>query len=384
MYSPLMNSFSSRTTSQESLGMENSQESIFQSQREAALRRRRQYLRNSIASQSSNLALSPTESRQSLDYDEFPSSKSTHVFDDSPSCQQQESDSKNIQEKTPIRNNNTLNDFLKNFNSIDWNDPKAIKKMLLQPIPKEIGIVKCTVKRNKKKNQYRLYLENGAETGDKFLMSAKKRRKKATSNYLISISRSDLNKGSDKIIGKLRANFSGTIFQVFGSGRSPKDVDDFYDERNEEPLRKEHGVIMYDCNEKHSNGPRRIQFCIPKLDSNDRVIREWQPETMEESMIESVKASSMAAMQNLFYMKSRQPSWNEDLGSYVLNFNKRVSLSSKKNFQLIHQTEKGEAVILQFGRTKDDEFIMDAQWPFSLFQAFACSLSSCDSKLGVD
>lgn len=379
-----MNSFSSRTNSQESLGMENSQESIFQSQREAALRRRRQYLRNSIASKSS-LALSPTESRQSLSYEEFPSSKSIHAFDDSPSATRQEIDSKNIQETTPIRNNNAPNDFLKYFNSIDWEDPKAIKKIMMQPIPKELGIVKCKVKRNKKKNQYRLYLENETGTDDKFLMSAKKRKKKATSNYLISISRNDLNKGSDNIIGKLRANFSGTIFQVFGSGRSPKDVDDFYDERNEEPLRKEHGVIMYDnCNEKHSNGPRRIQFCIPKLDSNDRVIREWQPETMEESMIESVKASSMAAMQNLFYMKSRQPSWNEGLSSYVLNFNKRVSLSSKKNFQLINQNEKSEAVLLQFGRTKDDEFIMDAQWPFSLFQAFACSLSSCDSKLGID
>jgi len=56
-------------------------------------------------------------------------------------------------------------------------------------------------------------------------------------------------------------------------------------------------------------------------------------------------------------------------------------MASVKNFQLINQTSDETEVIMQFGRTGNDEFIMDVQWPMSLFQAFSVSLASCDSKL---
>jgi len=37
-----------------------------------------------------------------------------------------------------------------------------------------------------------------------------------------------------------------------------------------------------------------------------------------------------------------------------------------------------------FGRVSKDEFIMDFQWPLSPFQAFACCITSFDSKLACE
>jgi tubby and related proteins len=50
--------------------------------------------------------------------------------------------------------------------------------------------------------------------GDRFLMCSKKRPNNKTSNYLISMKAGDLSRGGRNYLGKLRANFVGTEFQV--------------------------------------------------------------------------------------------------------------------------------------------------------------------------
>jgi tubby-related protein 1 len=50
--------------------------------------------------------------------------------------------------------------------------------------------------------------------GDRFLMCSKKRPNNKTSNYLISMKAGDLNRDSPNFLGKVRANFVGTEFQV--------------------------------------------------------------------------------------------------------------------------------------------------------------------------
>lgn len=52
------------------------------------------------------------------------------------------------------------------------------------------------------------------QEGDRFLMCSKKRPNNATSNYLISMRAGDLDRNSKNFLGKLRANFVGTEFQV--------------------------------------------------------------------------------------------------------------------------------------------------------------------------
>jgi tubby and related proteins len=58
--------------------------------------------------------------------------------------------------------------------------------------------------------EYRLYTKKG----DRFLMAAKRRAHNATSNYVITLSDQEFAKESRDYLGKLRANFVGTEFQV--------------------------------------------------------------------------------------------------------------------------------------------------------------------------
>ncbi len=67
-------------------------------------------------------------------------------------------------------------------------DLSDMRKFLTTPIPKDCGIIQCHIRRNKSGTNklfpvYSLYLKEG----DTFLMASRKRPKKKTSNYLISM-----------------------------------------------------------------------------------------------------------------------------------------------------------------------------------------------------
>lgn len=81
--------------------------------------------------------------------------------------------------------------------------------------------------------------------------------------------------------------------------------------------------------------------------------------------------------------QNKPPKWNDQIGAYVLNFNKRVTEASVKNFQLISANDP-ETVYLQFGRVDKEVFNLDFRSPISPFQAFAMCLSSFDYKLGCE
>lgn len=53
-------------------------------------------------------------------------------------------------------------------------------------------------------------------------MAGRKRKKSTTSNYLISTDPTDLSRGGEAYIGKLRSNLLGTQFTVYDNGRSPR------------------------------------------------------------------------------------------------------------------------------------------------------------------
>ncbi len=290
----------------------------------------------------------------------------------------------NDETDTKERNPEDKLDSNHSWTSVDWNDKEQVKNILLSPCPKHAGIVKCYIRRNKGKAklfpEYRVYLQDG----DIFLMTSKKRAKKQSSNYLISIGRNDFNKHSDNIVGKLRANFLGSEFQIFDNGTNPKHVDRFFDEKEKNDPRSELGAILYSSNIMGNRGPRKMQVCINKIGNDGKSTKVWQPVHRDEEMIQSFKYKSESALRHLHMYENRQPKWNEDMGSYVLNFNNRVNLASVKNFQLIDPDDNNDNAVLQFGKASDEDFILDVQWPMSLFQAFAIALSSFDSKLACD
>ncbi|CAM9962365.1 unnamed protein product [Scytosiphon promiscuus] len=291
-----------------------------------------------------------------------------------------------------------------NMAAIDLSD---MKRFLLSPCPRAAGVVQCYIRRNKTRSnklfpEYSLFMKEG----DRFLMCSKKRPNNATSNYLISMRAGDLDRNSTNFLGKLRANFVGTEFQVYDNGYNPKEQPGTFGGSwgtgnhsgggrgsgvGNEPMREELGCIMYASNVLGSRGPRKMQasVAIPTV-TETGVVSKWseldggrgsQTGGGGSKAIDRVKNRDYDGS---IYMVNKPPRWNDQVGAYVLNFYGRVTMASVKNFQLV-STEDFDRIILQFGRVARDEFTMDfQQYPITPFQAFAITLSSFDSKIACD
>jgi len=83
--------------------------------------------------------------------------------------------------------------------------------------------MKCRITRDRKGMDRGLYptyfLHLEREDGKKiFLLAGRKRKKSATSNYIISTDATDLSRGGEAFVAKLRSNLFGTQFTVFDDG----------------------------------------------------------------------------------------------------------------------------------------------------------------------
>ncbi|OQR72558.1 tubby-related protein 3-like [Tropilaelaps mercedesae] len=244
------------------------------------------------------------------------------------------------------------------------------------PCPKGVT-VKCRITRDKKgvdRGLYPTYYLH-LERADKklFLLASRKRKKSATSNYLISADPTDLSRNGESFIGKLRSNLFGTSFTVFDGGDNPKKTS------NREHARSEIGAIIYDTNVLGFKGPRKMTVLLPAVD--DAMVRHSiRPSSDGDGLIERFRANRF---EDVLRLGNKQPVWNDDTQSYVLNFHGRVTQASVKNFQLVHDGG-GDAIVMQFGRVTEDHFSMDYSHPLCALQAFAIALSSFDSKLACE
>lgn len=140
--------------------------------------------------------------------------------------------------------------------SIDVSD---IKSFVMMTIPKsQSAPVQCYIKRCRSGLQklwpyYVLY----SQDPDKFLLAGRRRKKNKQSTYLISTSEKDLSRKSDSYIGKVKSNFVGTEFTIYDSGANPSD------NKANDPVRIELGVVQYDRNVLGTNGPRKMQAKPP-------------------------------------------------------------------------------------------------------------------------
>ncbi|CAM9896198.1 unnamed protein product [Ectocarpus fasciculatus] len=289
-----------------------------------------------------------------------------------------------------------------NMAALDLSD---MKRFLLSPCPRAAGVVQCYIRRNKTRAnkifpEYTLFMKEG----DRFLMCSKKRPNNATSNYLVSMRAGDLDRNSTNFLGKLRANFVGTEFQVFDDGYSPKELGggggwgsgnygggsggSGGSGAKNRSLREELGCVMYASNVLGSRGPRKMQVAIPAVNEAGEVCKWSGLEGGRGSQTVGGGSKAIERVKNRdydgsLYMVNKPPRWNDQVGAYVLNFYGRVTMASVKNFQLV-STEDFDRIILQFGRVAREEFTMDFQYPISPFQAFAITLSSFDSKIACD
>ncbi|XP_069829084.1 tubby-related protein 1 [Dendropsophus ebraccatus] len=251
-----------------------------------------------------------------------------------------------------------------------------LEEFVLRPAPQGVTI-KCKVTRDKKGMDrgwyptYYVHLDNDKKV---FLLAGRKRKKSKTSNYLISIDATDLSRGGENFIGKLRSNLMGTKFTVFDNGANPERANSDWSN-----VRQELAAIVYETNVLGFKGPRKMTVLIPGMDEdcervpirprndNDGLLQRWQNKNME----------------NVIELHNKSPVWNDETQSYVLNFHGRVTHPSIKNFQIVHSDDV-DYIIMQFGRIADDAFTMDYKYPMCAVQAFAIALSSFDGKLACE
>jgi tubby-related protein 1 len=208
--------------------------------------------------------------------------------------------------------------------------------------------------------------------GETFLLSGRKRANKQTSNYLISIDAEDLERDSKSFFGKVRSNVSGTEFVIYNNGCKPGE------ERPEGPfLREELGAVLYETNIAGTKGPRKMTVILPAVQSDDTRKR-WQPRSDDDGLIAEYRRNPESA--ELVVLVNKEPTWNEQLRSYQLNFHGRVTKPSVKNFQLCDAKQPGK-VVMQFGKVEDSKFNLDFNHPVSPVQAFGICLTAFDNKL---
>jgi hypothetical protein len=120
------------------------------------------------------------------------------------------------------------------------------------------------------------------------------------------------------------------------------------------------GEGRFNCMEMHVPGlysdESRVVWC-PKL-GRDSLARQSHLDTYESQMV-----------------VTKQPVWNDDVGSLVLDFKGRSVLSSAKNFQLA-LVQKPDYVICQYGKIGSNTFALDFRYPLSVIQAFGTAMST--------
>ncbi|XP_078240036.1 tubby protein homolog isoform X8 [Pogona vitticeps] len=255
-----------------------------------------------------------------------------------------------------------------------------LEEFAVRPAPQGVT-VKCRITRDKKGMDrgmyptYYLHLER--EDGKKvFLLAGRKRKKSKTSNYLISIDPTDLSRGGESFIGKLRSNLMGTKFTVYDNGVNPMKTTLSLEASN---LRQELAAICYETNVLGFKGPRKMSVIIPGMNMDHERVS-IRPRNEHETLLSRWQNKNT---ESVIELHNKTPVWNDDTQSYVLNFHGRVTQASVKNFQIIHDNDP-DYIVMQFGRVAEDIFTMDYNYPMCALQAFAIALSSFDSKLACE
>lgn len=259
--------------------------------------------------------------------------------------------------------------------------PTDLKSFLLNPSPKHAGLIECRIVRERSglnKLFPRYVMESDAGV---FLLSARKQKHNKTSNYWISMSQEDVGKDDEAFLGKLRSNFFGLEFASYGTGLNPKKIDRSMPQVHAIQLARPELVAVHYSSSlwgSKPRGPRKMCAVIPRVQPKGerQVCRTLHPET--DGLSALLKSGTANHLIDTY--QNKPPKWNEQIGAFVLNFNKRVTQASVKNFQLT-TSEDPDTVYLQFGRVGKDVFNMDFRYPFSPLQAFAICLSSFDYKL---
>eukprot|EP00798_Chlamydomonas_sp_ICE-L_P006895 gene6895-30873_t len=241
------------------------------------------------------------------------------------------------------------------------------------------GLVKCYLKRVKNFFGTHCSFQMHLESGDVFLLAARRRKKSKVSSYVISQNIEDLKRDSDNCISKLKSSFGGTEYMLWGKSADPCVRKGYADEQL--------CISFRQASIKASNGPRTMSTLSPQPETN------WKPgsapdgrDSLSNCMDQTLRHElSPAYDRKLSMLATKAPEYDEKLKGYTLDFKGRVKEASVKNFQLVHwdhvSDQRGSGVALQFGKIADDVYALDFQYPMNIHLAFSIALASIDTKL---
>lgn len=226
--------------------------------------------------------------------------------------------------------------------------------------------------------EFHLYLEKSAEERVSVLFS-KKRPFNKTANFLISQDKAKSQRKGDDVIGKLRSNDTKERYFLYNNGENPKNV-------HKVPIagiRNEYLSVQYKYVPCSIGKLRKAKVVIPSIDAQTNAPKEWKPLKKEDTMLKKIEEPGQA--DNFYCFVDNPPQWNPKTNGYHYDFRGRISEASVKNFQIIPYMDgqKGvniRAFVAQFGRVSDQIFKLDAQYPFSIFQAFGLALTVFDCE----
>ncbi|KAG0000108.1 hypothetical protein BGZ80_002674 [Entomortierella chlamydospora] len=294
---------------------------------------------------------------------------------------------------------------------LDLISPKILHDIVMSPVPQGKKFMCRIVRKNEGMDKrmypiYELSLEEPTRPQRVFLLRATKKKRSRGSYYAITSDKDNIydynRKASDTnygVLGKLRSNFLGTAFNVYSNGRNPFSTGEQGEDANHEqpsmekekqkskressnsnmPVRQELGAVIYNPNVLGLKGPRKMTILMNTMTEEGEMV-EKRPTHVKDTLIGRMTEGDMS---DLLVLRNKSPQWNDETNSFVLNFGGRVSLASVKNFQIVHDNDL-DYIIMQFGRTSQDNFTMDCQYPMTPFQAFAFALTSFDAKLACE
>ena len=197
---------------------------------------------------------------------------------------------------------------------------------------------------------------------------------------------------------KTKSNFLGTRFSI----REPCGPEASSEWRI--------GSVRYELNVAGLAGPRKMRAVVPIGGGTNDMEASTSASTSRSSLSSSSSSSSLPSAvmaetaTTTVALRSKSPTWHEELRCWCLDFNGRVTEASVKNFQLVEDIEHtrdneeddgegsratsdatgNEDVVMQFGKIAPHLFTCDFRHPLSARQAFAIALTSLDSKLGCE
>lgn len=122
--------------------------------------------------------------------------------------------------------------------------------------------------------------------------------------------------------------------------------------------------IVYNFNFKGWNGPTKLQILIPKIKEN---IKSW---------------TNNKNKNFVYKMQNKLPEYSDYFKCYVLNFIRRKIVPNEKNMQIIYSEYKEDKnnILLQFGQSGNNEYILDFKYPFNYLTAFSFALTILSSR----